>query len=145
MRKFAVKVNGVVYDVEVEEIATAGTPVPSVQAAPVAPVAPIAPVASAPIAPAPAPAVEAPVAEAKPAPVQAGSGEGTPVKAPFPGTVVKVNASVGASVKKGDVLLVLEAMKMENDICSPVDGVVTSLPVSQGAAVGTDELLATVK
>jgi biotin carboxyl carrier protein len=62
----------------------------------------------------------------------------------MPGNIMKVNCKVGASVKKGDVLVVLEAMKMENDICAPQDGVVASVEVSQGASVETDALLVTL-
>ena len=66
------------------------------------------------------------------------------VKAPMPGTILKVNASVGASVKKGDVLCVLEAMKMENDICAPQDGTVASVNVQKGASVASEEVLVTL-
>ena len=62
----------------------------------------------------------------------------------MPGNIIKVNAKVGASVKKGEVLIVLEAMKMENDICAPADGTVASVEVSQGATVETDALLVTL-
>ena len=142
MRKFAVTVNGVVYDVVVEEVAAGAYAAPVVTAAAPAPVAPVAP---APVA-APAPAA-APAPEAVPAPAAAtpaGSEGKTAVKAPFPGTIVKVNASVGASVKKGEVLLVLEAMKMENDICAPEDGVVASISVQSGASVTADQVLLTL-
>ena len=133
MRRFTVTVNGVAYDVVVEEN----------QAAPVAASAP-APVA----APAPAPVavpapVQAPAPEA-PQPVAAGTAGAVSMKAPFPGTILKVNASVGDTVKKGDVLVVLEAMKMENDITAPKDGVVASVDVQQGATVVTDTLLLTM-
>ena len=142
MRKFAVTVNGVVYDVVVEEVPVgtpAYAPAPVVMAAPAAPVA--APAPAAPVA-APAPA-EQTVAE-QPAPAATGAAGKTAVKAPFPGTVLKVNASVGASVKKGDVLAVLEAMKMENDICAPEDGVVASVNVQNGASVTADDVLVTL-
>ena len=62
----------------------------------------------------------------------------------MPGNIIKVNAKVGDSVKKGDVLIVLEAMKMENDICAPEDGTVASIEVAQGATVETDALLITL-
>lgn len=141
MRKFAVTVNGVVYDVVVEEVAAGAYTAPVVTAAPAVAPAPVAPAAPAP-APAAAPAPEAAPAPAPAAP--AGAVGKTAVKAPFPGTVLKVNASVGASVKKGEVLLVLEAMKMENDICAPEDGVVASISVQNGASVGADDVLLTM-
>ena len=141
MRKFAVTVNGVVYDVVVEEVPAGVTyAAPAVVAAPApAPVAPAPAPAAAP-APAPAPAPEAAPAPAAPA----GAAGKTVVNAPFPGTVVKINTSVGASVKKGDVLVVFEAMKMENDICAPEDGVVATIPAQTGASVGAGEVLVTL-
>ena len=124
MKRFNVTVNGVTYDVTVEEIGAS------------APVAAPAPVASAPKAP-----VAAPVA---PKAAPAGNAGNVAVKAPMPGTIMKVNATVGASVKKGDVLCVLEAMKMENDICAPQDGVVASVNVQKGTSVQTEEVLVTL-
>ena len=62
----------------------------------------------------------------------------------MPGNVIKINCKAGAAVKRGDVLVVLEAMKMENDICAPADGVVASVEVSQGASVETDAVLVTL-
>ena len=62
----------------------------------------------------------------------------------MPGNIIKVNVKVGAAVKKGDVLVVLEAMKMENDVCAPQDGVVASVEVAQGATVETDAVLVTL-
>ena len=62
----------------------------------------------------------------------------------MPGTIVRVNVKAGDAVKKGDVLLVLEAMKMENDISAPADGTVTAVCVAQGATVATDEVLVTL-
>ena len=62
----------------------------------------------------------------------------------MPGSIIKVNAKVGDSVKQGDVLCVLEAMKMENDILAPADGVVASVEVTQGATVATDAVLITM-
>ena len=133
MKKYNITVNGVTYTVEVEEVgATASAPV---AAAPVAaPAAPVAAPAAAPAAPKAAPA----------APKASGAAGAVSVKAPMPGNIMKVNCKVGASVKKGDVLIVLEAMKMENDICAPADGVVASVEVSQGASVETDALLVTL-
>ena len=87
-----------------------------------------------------APKADAPKA-APAAPKAAGA---TAVKAPMPGNIMKVNAKVGAAVKKGDVLVVLEAMKMENDVCAPADGTVASVEVAQGATVETDAVLVTL-
>lgn len=128
MRKFNVTVNGVAYDVVIEEVGAVAS----------APVAAPAPVAAAPVAApaAPAAAPAAPKAQGK-----AGS---VAIKAPMPGTILKINVKVGDSVKAGDVVCVLEAMKMENDICAPQDGVVSSVEVSQGASVATDAVLVTL-
>lgn len=122
MRKFNVNVNGNSYVVEVEEVGASAS-----ASAPVAAPAPVA------AAPAPAPAA-APVA--KPA-------GGTSLKSPMPGTILKINLNNGATVKKGDVVLVLEAMKMENDIVAPADGTLTYL-VNQGATVETGTELAVI-
>ena len=130
MKTYNITVNGVTYTVEVEEVgATASAPV---AAAPVA--APAAPVAAPAAAPKAAPA----------APKARGAAGAVSVKAPMPGNIMKVNCKAGASVKKGDVLIVLEAMKMENDICAPQDGVVASVEVAQGATVETDAVLVTL-
>ncbi len=130
MKTYNITVNGVTYTVSVEEVN--GAAAPAAAAAPVA-------------APAPA-AAPAPVAAPKPAaaPKKSGAAGAISVKAPMPGNIIKVNAKVGDSVKKGDVLIVLEAMKMENDICAPEDGTVASIEVAQGATVETDALLVTL-
>ena len=106
-----------------------------------APVAKHAPAAPAP-APAPAPAAEPAPAPAA-APVSVGAGE-TPVNSPMPGSIFKVECTVGQSVKAGDVLIVLEAMKMEIEVSAPVDGTVKAIAVSTGATVNTDDLLVTL-
>lgn len=116
--KYEVTLNGKIYEIEVEE--GKAIVLDERAAAPSAPAAPAA---------APAPAAPAPAAPAAPA------GSGTPVNAPLPGTVLSVNVSNGQSVKSGDVLLVIEAMKMENEIMAPRDGTVTSVAVSKGQAV----------
>ena len=90
-----------------------------------------APVAAAPAAAAPAPAA-APVAG------------GEKVSAPMPGTILDVRVSNGASVKKGDILFILEAMKMENEIMAPCDGTIASVSVSKGAAVDSGALLCVI-
>ena len=122
MKTYNITVNGVTYVVDVEEVGGAVS----------------APVQNA--APAAAPA--APKAAPKAAPV--GKAGATVVKAPMPGNIMKVNVKAGDSVKKGDVLVVLEAMKMENDVCAPTDGVVATVDVNQGATVETDAVLVTL-
>ena len=102
----------------------------------------LAPVVPAPAAPAaPAAAAPAAVPAAAPAPVAAA---GEQVTAPMPGTILKVNAAQGAAVKKGDILVVLEAMKMENEILAPRDGTVAQIAVAKGAMVDTGALLAVI-
>ena len=83
----------------------------------------------------------APVAAAPAAPVAAGAKS---ITAPMPGTILKVNVQNGAAVKKGDVLMVLEAMKMENEIMAPADGTVASVNVAQGASVEAGAVLCTL-
>ena len=126
MKKYRVNVNGTVYEVELEEIT-------GVAAAPVA--AAPAPVA----APAPAPApVAAPAPAAAPA-------AGEKVCAPMPGNILSVNVNVGDTVKRGQVLLILEAMKMENEIMAPCDGTIASVNTSKGSAVESGALLCVIQ
>ncbi len=122
MKRFNVTVNGKAYDVAVEELG-AGAPAP-------------APLAAAPAA--------APAAPAAPAPAAPAVGEGEKVCAPMPGTILDVKTSNGQKVSKGDVIMVLEAMKMENDIVSPCDGTITSIVVKKGDNVQSGDTLATV-
>ena len=129
MKKFNITVNGTAYEVEVEEVKAGGS----------APVArPAAPVAA---APAPAPAAPAP-APAAPA-AAAGAGE-TAVEAPMPGKVIKVVAAAGTAVKSGDVVIILEAMKMQNEICAPCDGTVKAVNVSAGQTVTAGQAMAII-
>lgn len=88
----------------------------------------------APAAPAAAPAPAAPAAPAG----------GEKITAPMPGTILAVNVTNGSAVKKGDVLMILEAMKMENEIMAPCDGAVTSVAVTKGASVESGTLLCTI-
>ena len=126
MRKFNITVNGVAYEVEVEEVAGGQS------AAPVAaPVAAPAPVAAA-LKAAPAP---------KAAPKAAPMAGGTKINAPMPGNILDVKVAQGAKVKKGDILVILEAMKMENEILAPQDGTVAQVSVSKGATVNSGDLL----
>ncbi len=123
MKNYRITVNGTAYDVAVEEMgASASAPVAA------------APVAAAPAAPAAAPA----------APQASGAKGGVSVVAPMPGKVLSIKASVGQSVAKGDVVLVLEAMKMENEIVAPEDGTIASIDVAEGASVEAGATLATL-
>ncbi len=124
MKKYNVTVNGTAYEITVE-VADAN----AVNTAPAAHVAQT-PAAT----PAPAPV-------AAPAPAANG---GETINSPMPGTILSVNVQNGASVKKGDVLMILEAMKMENEIMSPVDGTVTSVNVQSGASVETGAVLCVI-
>ncbi len=88
--------------------------------------------------------VKAAAPAAAPAPAAKPAAGGETVSSPMPGTILSVNVTSGAAVKKGDVLMVLEAMKMENEIMSPCDGTVTSVNVSKGAAVETGAVLCVI-
>ena len=115
MKKYRVNVNGTAYEVEIEEMT--GAP------------------AAAPVA--------APAAAAAPTPAAGGAGES--INAPMPGNILAVNVVAGDTVKKGQVLMVLEAMKMENEIMAPRDGKVTAVAVAKAAAVESGALLCTIQ
>ena len=89
--------------------------------------------------------VAAPVAAPAAAPAPAASGAGESSNAPMPGNILSVNVAAGDTVKKGQVLMVLEAMKMENEIMAPRDGKVTAVAVAKGAAVESGALLCTIQ
>ena len=118
MKKYRVTVNGTAYEIELEELTGA------------APVAASAPAA----APAPAPA-----------PVAAAPAGGEQVTSPMPGNILSVNVNVGDTVKRGQVLMILEAMKMENEIMCPCDGKVASINTTKGSAVETGALLCVIQ
>lgn len=161
MRTFRVTVNGQVYDVEVEEVGHA--PV-------VTSVAPSRPAEAAPAAPAPTPssAAPAPAPAARPAPANPAAapvakpvappaaaqpkaaaapvaGGGANVTAPLPGTILDVRVSAGQQVSAGQVLCILEAMKMENEISSPAAGTVAQVAVQRGQSVNVGDLMFVVK
>lgn len=121
MKNYRITVNGTSYDVTVEELAGG---------------------AAAPVAAAPAPvAVSAPAA----APAAPAGGAGSiKVSSPMPGKILAVKANVGDSVKKGQVILILEAMKMENEVVAPEDGTIASIDVTVGAMVESGDTLATL-
>ena len=125
MKNYRITVNGTSYDVSVEELSGGAAPV-------------AAPVAAAPVA-APAPAA----APAAPAPAAGGAGS-VKVSSPMPGKILAVRANVGDSVKKGQVILILEAMKMENEVVAPEDGTIASIDVTVGASVESGDTLATL-
>jgi len=131
LRKFKVNVNGNVYEVEVEELGGSASyaPAPAPAAAP-------APRPAAP-APAPAPATAAP----KPSAAPAGAGA---VTSPMPGVIKDVRVKVGDKVTPDTVVVILEAMKMENEIFAGVNGTVKAVHTSRDASVNTDEALVTI-
>lgn len=136
MKNYTITVNGTPYNVTVEEGAAA-----PVQAAP-APAAAPTPAPAA--APAPAPAA-APAPAPAPAPATAGGTEGSvKVEAPMPGTILDVKVAVGSSVTSGQVLCILEAMKMENEIVAPQDGTVASVAVNKGDSVEAGQAIITL-
>lgn len=126
MKKFNITVNGTAYEVEVEEVKAQVAAAP--KAAPKAPAAP---------APKAAPA---PQAAPKKAAVAAGAGEHS-IDAPMPGKIVKLVAAEGQAVKAGDTLLILEAMKMQNEIAADADGTVKTFNVTAGQSVKAHESL----
>ena len=138
MRKFLINVNGNSYEVEVDEITDGSSPVsrPAVsqQAAPVKAAAPVA----TPVAP-------APQAAAAPAPEVAVSAGQEVIESPMPGNIWKVLVSEGEIVKSGQTLVILEAMKMENELVSPRDGKVLKIMTSEGTSVNTGDKLVIIE
>lgn len=129
MKNYTITVNGISYEVSVEE----GTGAP--QAAPVSP------------APAPQATAEpkvAPEPKAEPAPAATGSEGSVEVECPMPGKILSIAVSVGQSINKGDVIAILEAMKMENEIVAVEDGTVASINVSVGQMVEAGNIIATL-
>lgn len=119
MKNYRITVNGVAYDVAVEEMdegAATSAPAPAAAPKPAAP---------------------------KAAPAAAGAGA-VKINSPMPGNILSVKASAGQAVKKGDVLMILEAMKMENEICAPQDGTIASVQVAAGDSVESGDVLATM-
>ncbi len=129
MKSYTITVNGTLYDVTVEE-----------KGAGAASAAVSAPVTAAPVsapAPTPTPAPAAPAA-------QGGTAGSVDITAPMPGKILAVKANVGQDVKKGEVILLLEAMKMENEVVAPQDGKVASVNVAAGDMVESGQVLATM-
>ena len=120
MKKFNITVEGKTYEVEVEEIGSTAAAVSR---------------------PTPASAPAAAPVKKPTAPVRAGSNE---VSAPMPGTILQIKVTEGQSVKAGDVLCILEAMKMENEIVTPSAGTVASVNVTKGQTVASGDVLITV-
>ena len=150
MNKYQYKVQGVDYDVEIEEVegnlakvSVNGIPFEVELKRPINPVHAIKKpkvAAPKPATPAPAPAAAAP----KPAAPAAAAGAGNPVKAPLPGTISSISVKVGDQVNVGDAVLVLEAMKMQNNIEAEYAGTVTSIVVNPGDSVMEGAVLLTI-
>ncbi len=122
MKNYRITVNGTAYDVAVEELGAGSVPA-------------AAPVAAAPVA--------APAAP-KAAPAASGAAGSIKVAAPMPGKILAIKANNGQAVKKGEVIMILEAMKMENEITAPEDGTVASINVGVGDSVESGDTLATL-
>ena len=131
MKKYNVTVNGVVYEVVVEEADGTAVSAPAATPAPVA-----APVA--------APAPKATPAPAAAAPKASGAQGSIKVVAPMPGTILKLNVKVGDTLKANDLVCILEAMKMENEIFTAEGGVVKSIEAAQGASVNAGDVIITL-
>ncbi|MCD7974463.1 MAG: biotin/lipoyl-binding protein [Phascolarctobacterium sp.] len=125
MKKYTITVNGTAYEVEVEEVGGVAAPAPRAAAPAAAPAPKAAPASKA----APAPAAK---------PVAAGAAT---VSAPMPGKVLEVKCKVGDAVKSGDVLMILEAMKMQNEIMAPSDGTISDVFVAAGQTVNTGDVM----
>lgn len=120
MKNYRITVNGVAYDVAVEEMgegAVTSTPAPAAAPKPAAP---------------------------KAAPAAAAGAGAVKINSPMPGNILSVKASAGQAVKKGDVLMILEAMKMENEICAPQDGTIASVQAAAGDSVESGDVLVTM-
>lgn len=111
MKIYKIKVNGKVYEVELESVTESNAKIEAPKAIPVSAPAPSAP------------------------------SEGTKIVSPMQGTIIKLNVAVGTSVKRGSVLAILEAMKLENEIQSPIDGVVKQILIAKGENVDANKLL----
>lgn len=140
MRKFNITVNGKTYEVEVEEI-TGGAIPETALAAPVQVAQPVPQVKAEPVKPVPAAQPTQPAPKKVSAAPAAG---GETISCPMPGTILAVNVKQGDMVKKGDVLFILEAMKMENEIMAPRDGRIVDIGVSKGASANTGDMLAVI-
>lgn len=132
MKTFNVTVNGTLYEVEIEETTGNAAPAVSAPAPKAAPAAAAAP-------------VKAPAKVAAPAAPTSNASGAIKISAPMPGTILKINVTVGQKISKGDVVCVLEAMKMENDIPASHDGTVVSVNVQKGATVNSGDILITFR
>ena len=144
--KYVATINGKKYEVEVEKLEAYKSLDRNGVAAPVAPVLPASapvqrPAAPAPVAAAPAPA---PASAAAPAPKAAAPAGATTVEAPMPGKILNIKVSEGQAVKFGEVVVIMEAMKMETEIVAPADGTVAQILVKAGDAVDTGAALVTL-
>ncbi len=119
MKNYTITVNGTVYDVTVEEGTGSGAAAPAASAPKAAP-------------------------KAAPKPAAGGAAGAVKVNAPMPGKILSVKASAGQAVKKGDVLMILEAMKMENEVVAPQDGTIASVNVAAGDSVEAGAVLASL-
>jgi len=163
MKSYKITINGNVYNATVEPVTTVHAPI---AAQPVIPVpAPVAPPITAPIAPQPAPPPASPAPAPQPAPppaspapapksapqpapaapVPAPAGSGTKLESPMPGTIIKYLVNVGDEVSQHQVVAILEAMKMENEIVAPTAGKITSIVTAAGSPVNAGDIILTIE
>ena len=128
MKKYKITVNGKTYQVEVEEISGQTTTTPTQTN----------PTVNTPVAPE---TIQQP--KPQPQPQNPGTTGTHKITCPMPGTIMSIKTKPGDKIQKGDVIMILEAMKMENEIIAPEDGVITSIDTSEGASVNTGDILAT--
>ena len=156
MKKYNITVNGTTYEVEVEEVkdTAAASPAPAVQPAAARAAAPVQETKAAPAAPQAAAASGAAVPAGSSAPSAAASAPagsaavhegGTGVKAPVPGTVLDIRVEPGQQVAQGEILVILEAMKMENEIAAPAAGKVAAVQAVKGTSVNAGDILVTLE
>jgi glutaconyl-CoA decarboxylase len=143
VKNYIITVNGTEYEVSVEEGSKSSTSPTQAYTAPAPSVIPTPKVAPVPVVKEEESRIEEP--KASPAPVQVGSAGAIKVNSPMPGKILALKANIGQTVNRGDVILILEAMKMENEIVAPEPGTVASIDVTVGDMVEAGVLLATLK
>ena len=140
MKKYRVYVNGQPYEVVVEEMNEQKTSSPPPAVTIVQPTAPSSEVQKAPVPQSATVTSPSPMEK-----TQSKSGEGFPVAAPMPGSIIDIKVNIGDRVNEGEVLVLLDAMKMENEVTAPVSGVIKSIAIQKGASVNTGDIMVVIE